>query len=142
MKSRIIIAGGSGFIGRHIANALCARGDEVVILTRDPSRWGGPGRAVQWDGKAPGGWTMEIDGADAVINLAGKNVNCRYTRKNLAEVDQSRVNAAKAMNEAIRRATHPPRVLVQASTTAIYGDAGEKICDESTLPGEGIPPAT
>jgi uncharacterized protein (TIGR01777 family) len=142
MKSRIIIAGGTGFIGRHIASALCARGEDVVILTRNPRGWRGPGRAVQWDGKMQGEWTKEIDGADAVVNLAGKNVNCRYTRKNLTEVDQSRVNAVKTMNEAIRLAKHPPRVLVQASTTAIYGDAAEKTCDESTPPGDGIPPAT
>lgn len=139
---KIVIAGGSGFIGRALARALERRGDEVVILSRDPKAWHGPGRAAFWDGVDVGAWAAEIDGADAVVNLAGKNVNCRYTRKGLKEVDESRVNAVKAMGAAIARCTHPPRVLVQASTTAIYGDAGERVCDETTPPGEGIPPAT
>src|SRR4051812_39728542 len=95
--SRIIIAGGSGFIGRHVARALHARGNDVVILTRHPAHYRGHGRAVYWDGHTLGHWTREVDGADAVINLAGKNVNCRYTRKNLAEVDESRVRAVKLM---------------------------------------------
>jgi uncharacterized protein (TIGR01777 family) len=139
---KIVIAGGSGFIGRTLARALLARGNEVVILTRHPEAWQGSGRAAFWDGINLGPWSSEVDGADAVVNLAGKNVNCRYTRKGLKEVDESRVNAVKAMGAAIAQAAHPPRVLVQASTTAIYGDAGERACDESTPPGEGIPPAT
>ena len=139
---RIILAGGSGFIGRHLAGALIARGDEPVILTRRPKSWTGPGRAVYWDGVTIGPWTSEIDGADAVVNLAGKNVNCRYTRKALKEIDESRVNAVRVMGQAIALANRPPRVLVQTSTTAIYGDAGERVCDETTPPGEDIPPTT
>ena len=139
---RIVIAGGSGFIGRHLATALTERGDDVVILTRDPGAWHGPGRAVKWNGVSLGGWLGEIDGAHAVINLAGKNVNCRYTRTALKEIDESRVNAVRVMGNAISWCKRPPRVLVQASTTAIYGDAGERECDERTAPGDGIPPAT
>jgi uncharacterized protein (TIGR01777 family) len=142
IRKRIILAGGTGFIGRAIAQALSKRDVDLVILTRDPKHYFGPGRAVHWDGHTLGDWINEIDGADAVINLAGKNVNCRYTQKNLREVDQSRVRAVMLMGEAIRRASKPPRVLVQAATTAIYGDAQEKICDESTPPGTGIPPET
>jgi uncharacterized protein len=139
---RIIIAGGSGFIGRAIAEAAVARGDEVIVLTRSPERWVGAGRAVQWDGRTIGPWAGVVDGADAVINLAGKNVNCRYTKKNLREIDESRVNAVKVMGEAIARAAVKPKVLVQVSTTAIYGDRGEMWCDETMEAGEGIPPAT
>jgi uncharacterized protein len=141
-QKKIVIVGGSGFIGRALARALVVRGNDVVILTRHPESWHGPGRAMFWDGVNVGPWSSQIDGADAVVNLAGKHVNCRYTRKGLKEVDESRVNAVKAMGAAIARAAHPPRVLVQASTTAIYGDAGERVCDETTPPGEGIPPAT
>src|SRR5947207_464103 len=121
-RRRIIIAGGSGFVGQAIAGALAARGDDVVILTRSPQRYQGPGRAVAWDGRTLGEWAREIDGAEALINLAGKNVNCRYTRRALAEIDESRVDAVRALGQAIARCASPPHVLVQASTTAIYGD--------------------
>src|SRR5439155_8603808 len=77
-----------------------------------------------------------------VINLAGKNVNCRYTRRNLSKIDSSRVDSVRAIGEAIARCEIPPRVWIQTSTTAIYGDAGERCCDEATPPGEGIPVQT
>ncbi len=113
-----------------------------MILTRRPEPAPAVGRHVKWDGKALGDWMHEVDGADAVINLAGKNVNCRYTRTALAEVDESRVNAVVAMNTAIAQAKNPPRVLIQAATTAIYGDTGDQWLDESTPPGYGVPPLT
>jgi uncharacterized protein len=141
---RIVIAGGSGFIGRALARELASRGDDVVILTRTPDVTPVHKRVrhVRWAGRTQGAWAREIDGTDAVVNLAGKNVNCRYTRRNLAEIDGSRVDAVRAVGEAIARAAQPPRVLVQASTTAIYGDTGETWCDEQAAPGDGIPVAT
>ena len=139
-RRRIILAGGSGFIGRAIARELDRRGADVVILTRTPRLPCGNVRDVAWNGRTiDDGWLRELDGAAAVINLAGKNVNCRYTRRALDEIDRSREQAVRAVNQAINRCTRPPPVLIQASTTAIYGDAGERICDESTPPGEGIP---
>src|SRR3954471_3405935 len=110
---KIIIAGGSGFVGSAVARELIARGDEVVVLTRSPDafdRSGQAGRAVLWDGRTLGEWSREVDGADAVINLAGKNVNCRYTPRNLAEIDESRVNAVRVMAEAVNACAAPPRV--------------------------------
>jgi uncharacterized protein (TIGR01777 family) len=143
VSNRIIIAGGAGFIGRAIATELARRGVDVVILTRNPESSPSAGRRVGWDGTTlEDAWTREVDGADAVINLAGKNVNCRYTPKALAEVDESRVNAVVAMNTAIAQSEHPPRVLIQAATTAIYGDTGDRWLDESTPPGYGVPPLT
>jgi len=87
-RRRTIIAGGSGFIGQAIARELVSRGDDAVILTRSPEKYTGPGRAVAWDGRTLNDWSREFDGDDAVINLAGKNVNCRYTRKAPAEIDE------------------------------------------------------
>jgi uncharacterized protein (TIGR01777 family) len=139
---RIIIAGGTGFIGRAVARELASRGADVVTLTRRPESSPAVGRHVAWDGRTPGAWTRELDGADAVINLAGKNVNCRYTPAVLAEIDESRVNAVTVINTAIARAKHPPRVLIQAATTAIYGDTGDRWLDESAPPGYGVPPLT
>jgi uncharacterized protein (TIGR01777 family) len=140
---RIVIAGGSGFVGKAVARRLAERGDEVVILSRSPRRRvRGLVRDVYWDGKSAGPWTSEIEGAYAVINLTGKNVNCRYTRRNLAEIDASREDSVRAIATAINGCTTRPRVLVQASTTAIYGDAGDSWCDETTPHGEGIPVRT
>ncbi len=133
---------GAGLSGRAIAEGAVARGDEVIVLTRSPEKWVGAGTAIQWDGRTIGAWAGLVDGADAVINLAGKNVNCRYSEKNLRELDESRVTAVKVMGEAIAKAAVKPRVLVQASTTAIYGDRGKAWCDEMTEAGEGIPPRT
>ena len=76
------------------------------------------------------------------MNLAGRNVNCRYTPANLREIDESRVQSVKAVAGAINACRERPRVLVQAATTAIYGDAGERVCDEDAPAGDGIPPAT
>ena len=143
VSRRIIMAGGTGFIGRAIAAELASRGADVVMLTRDPQAHPAVGRHVRWDGKTlEDVWMREVDGADAVINLAGKNVNCRYTPTALAEVDESRVNAVIAMNTAIARSNHPARVLIQAATTAIYGDTGDRWLDETTPPGYGVPPLT
>jgi uncharacterized protein len=141
-NKRIIIAGGTGFIGRGIARELQQRSADVVILTRNPDRSPQSGRHVAWDGKTLGDWTRDVDGAEAVINLAGKNVNCRYTPRALAEIDESRVNAVTAMNTAIAQAKNPPRVIVQAATTAIYGDTGDEWVDETQPPGYGVPPLT
>jgi uncharacterized protein (TIGR01777 family) len=140
---RIIIAGGSGFIGRALASKLAERGDDVVILTRSPKPCSDARmREVQWDGGTIGAWAGEIDGAYAVINLAGKNVNCRYTRAALDEIDRSREQAVHGIADAIAQCALPPQVLVQASTTAIYGNAGDRWCDENAPLGEGIPVQT
>jgi uncharacterized protein (TIGR01777 family) len=131
----VVIAGGSGFIGQVLAGELANRGYVVVILTRSPARAG----EMFWDARTIGEWTKQLDGAEAIVNLAGKNVNCRYTRKNLAEIDESRENSVHVIGQAISQCAQPPKVWIQASTTAIYGDAGDRWCDESTPPGEGIP---
>lgn len=141
-KRKVVIAGGSGFIGESLGARLTEWGYEVVILSRSPQAYAGVGRAVDWDGKTLGAWKQEIDGAWAVVNLTGKNVNCRYTKANLKEINDSRVNSVKAVAAAIHQAENPPKVLVQASTLAIYGDAGDQECDETTAIGEGIPVET
>lgn len=143
---RLILAGGSGFIGTLLARAAVARGFDVVILTRQPqseagfcSEASGPAvRHVQWNGSSLGPWAEEFHDAFGVVNLTGRNVNCRFTTRNLREIVESRVNSARVIGEAIRRSTHPPRVWVQAAGEAIYGDQGENWCDEGTPPGQGF----
>jgi len=137
-NGRIILAGGSGLLGTLLARQAAARGWEVVVLTRHPSQSGGAIREVFWDGRSPGPWAGHFEGARAVVNLAGRNVNCRFTPENVREINESRVNSVRAVTEAIRRCARPPQVFVQAAGQAIYGDQGERWCDETTPPGEGF----
>ena len=139
---RIILAGGTGFLGRLLAKALADRGDEVVVLTRRPEADGSAARAVYWDGRTMGPWVAELEGADAVVNLAGKNVSCRYTPEALREIIASRVDSVHVIGDAIRRCLNPPAVWVQTGSLAIYGDAGDRICDEEAPAGQGIPVET
>jgi uncharacterized protein len=138
MKSRIVLAGGSGFIGQSLSESLLSKNDEIIVLTRAPSHQTGAMRHVYWDGRKVGDWAGVLDGAKAIVNLAGKNVNCRPTLQNRREIIDSRVNSVRVLGEAIRRCTKPPEVFAQASGIAIYGDAGDRWCDESAPKGTGF----
>ncbi len=141
-NERIVIAGGSGFLGSALAEHLSRQGREVVILTWSPRANVEPIRHVKWDGKALGAWKECLEGAEAIVNLTGKNVSCRYTPENRREIDESRVASVKVLHEAIQQCTRPPRAWVQGGSLAIYGDAGERVCDESAPPGTGFPVET
>ena len=114
---KVVIPGGSGQVGQVLRRAFEAQGHEVVILSRGGSE-SGPVR--KWDGRTLGAWAGELDGADAVINLAGRTVNCRYTEENLAQMMSSRVDSTRVVGEAIAQAAHPPKVWLQMSTATIY----------------------
>lgn len=133
--SRIVLAGGSGFIGRALTARLRAEGHDVVVLTRTARARTDGVREVAWDGRSSGPWAKEIDGAAAVINLTGKSVNCRHTNKNRREIVASRVSSVRAVADAISASTAAPLVWVQAGAVGIYGDAGDRICDESAPHG-------
>ena len=101
MANRIVLAGGTGQVGALLRRRAIARGDEVIVLTRHPKEsW-----EIGWDGRTLGAWAAAISGASAVVNLAGRTVNCRYTKKNLAEMMSSRVDSTGVIGEAIARAT-------------------------------------
>jgi uncharacterized protein (TIGR01777 family) len=134
-KKRIVIAGGSGFIGTALTQAFSERGDEVIVLTRRARARRDRVREVVWDGEHPGDWMPFLDGADAVINLTGKNINCPHTPENLRGILASRVNSVKALAAAMGQVAQPPRVWVQASATGFYGDTGNTVCDESAPAG-------
>jgi len=125
---KIVIPGGTGQVGRILAEALRARGDEVVVLGRGRAR---PG-VVSWDGRTAGAWIDEVDGADAVINLAGRSVNCRYDKANLTEMLASRIDSTRVVAQAIAAAARPPRVWLQASTATIYAHRFDAPNDEAT----------
>ncbi len=136
---RIILAGGGGFLGRLLIQAFAERGDEVVLLTRRPGASYSPARALYWDGRTLGDWAVALEGADAVINLAGKNVNCRYTPAALTEINASRVDSVRVLADAIKLCRRPPAVWVQSGSLAVYGDAKDRPCDENAPAGQGIP---
>lgn len=117
---RVILPGGSGQIGQMLARHFIARGCDVVVLSRSPAVTGAQWRTAPWDGRTIGAWADEIDGADVVINLAGRSVNCRYNPANRRAMLESRVDSTCVVGQAIAQAARPPRVWLQASTATIY----------------------
>src|SRR4051794_25228203 len=109
---KIVIPGGSGQVGTLLARAFAADGHEVTVLSRHPRS--APWCVVAWDAVAVRDWAAEIDGADVVINLAGRSVNCRYHAANRRLIQESRVQSTRAVGQAIARAVRPPRVWLQA----------------------------
>jgi len=125
---KIIIPGGSGQVGTMLTRAFCQGEHEVVILSRRPSD--SIGRTVNWDGATLGDWAAELEGADAVINLAGRSVNCRYTARNRRVILESRVKSTRVVGQAIAAARRPPRVWLQAATATIYAHRYDAPNDE------------
>jgi uncharacterized protein len=131
----MVLAGGSGALGRALAAAAARRGDEVVVLTRSP-RPGIAARQVAWDGRSVGRWGEELAGS-VVVNLAGAIVDRRPTAANVRLLTESRVQPTLALAAAAGQVMPRPLVWVQMSTLAIYGDTGEMVLDESAPPADG-----
>lgn len=148
-RLRIVIPGGTGQVGTIVARHFHAAGHDVVVIARNlptaartsarrvPSGSSSgadetPWRTIAWDAKTLGDWTQEIDGADIVINLAGRSVNCRYTAANRRAIMDSRVNTTQLVGKAIAQSAQPPRLWVNASTATIYRHALDRPMDEAT----------
>ncbi len=134
-KKRVVLAGGSGFLGQALATLLLARGYEVVVLTRSPRELNDGVKEVAWDAAHLGEWIQALDGAEAVVNLTGRNVNCPHTPENLREILTSRVDSVKAVAAGIFHVARPPRVWVQAGATGFYGDRFDEVCVENSTSG-------
>jgi uncharacterized protein (TIGR01777 family) len=129
---KIVIAGGSGYLGGQLADWLTAGGWQVTVLSRRTNRDSGGIRYAVWDGDTVGEWAREIDGADALINLAGRSVNCRYNEANRREIYDSRLKSTRALGEAIAGAKRPPLVWLNASSATIFRHAEDRPMDEAT----------
>ena len=127
---KVVIPGGSGQVGRLLAHRLIADRHEVVVLSRTPAD--APWRTVEWDARTLGEWKKELEGADAVINLAGRNVNCRYNAANRQAILDSRIDSTRILGEAIAGARRPPPVWLQAGTATIYAHRYDAPNDEAT----------
>jgi len=120
---KVIIAGGTGFLGQLLARSLSADQYEVVLLSR-----GMPGasveiagRFVHWDAHSIAGWTSELEGAKALINLTGRSIDCRHTQANRKEIIESRIQSTRVLGQAVAACDLPPQNWLNASSMALYG---------------------
>lgn len=141
---RVIITGGTGMIGKALANSLAKDGHEVIVLSRNKHKTAGLAsgvRVVEWDGRTAAGWGELADGAGAIVNLAGESIAGegfppqRWTPERRARIRDSRVNAGRAVTEAINNATNKPGVLIQQAAVGYYGPRGSEDVTEETPPG-------
>jgi len=138
---KVVIPGGSGHVGTALARHFDAHGHEVVVLSRalKHQSW----RMVGWDGESLGMWVRELDGADVVINMAGRSVNCRYTPANRESILLSRVHSTRVIGKAIAQSANPPKLWLQASTATIYAHRYDAANDEYTgILGDNDDPAS
>jgi len=131
-KQDIVLAGGSGFLGQALANHFAKQNYDVVVLTRSPAKRDSPVKEVAWDGQTAGEWAAVLNGALAVVNLAGRSVNCRYHARNRQAILGSRVQTTRVLGDAIAQCAQPPRVWLNSSTATIYKHSLDQAMDERT----------
>ncbi len=137
---KIVITGGTGFIGLSLAQYLSNRGFQPVLVARNAPNPKPRFPFVPWDGHSIDSWCEALDDAKAVVNLAGKTVDCIKTPDNCDLILRSRVDSTHVLGEAFRQASNPPKVWVQMSTAHIYGDPPHQLCTESSSFGYGLAP--
>ncbi|HZY36475.1 MAG TPA: TIGR01777 family oxidoreductase [Mucilaginibacter sp.] len=129
---KIVLAGGNGYLGRVLTEYYKEKATEIVILSRREKLQEHNVRTVVWDGRTAGRWTAELVNADMLINLCGKNVNCRYTEKNKAEIFRSRLDPTEILGEVIHDLVEPPKLWINVSSATIYRHAEDRPQDEET----------
>jgi len=127
---RIVIPGGSGQVGRMLAQFFQGRGHHVTVLTRGP--YTAPWQTVHWDGRSLGPWVESLEGADVCIHLSGRSINCRSTPRNRRELYDSRIGTTRLLHQAFALLVQPPRLWMNASTATIYRHSLDRDMDEAT----------
>jgi uncharacterized protein len=128
--NKVILAGGSGYLGIVLAAHFSKLAKQVVIFTRNPKPANGNITMVYWDGRTIGDWATHLEDSDVLINLTGKSVNCRYNEKNKAEIFASRLDATRVLGEALRLTSIKPKVWFNAASATIYRHAEDRPQDE------------
>jgi uncharacterized protein (TIGR01777 family) len=139
-NGRVVIAGGTGFLGLNLAAHLAEEGYEIVLISRNAPRKTGPWKHARWDGRSVGDWAGHLEGASALVNLAGRTVDCIKTPGHCDEILRSRVESVYALGKALQEISTPPPVWLQMATAHIYGDPPEVICNEDSTFGYGLAP--
>jgi len=129
---KIILAGGNGQLGKALAAHYKYDTAEIIILSRRPQAADGNVKTLVWDGRTMGDWAKELEGADMLINLCGKNVNCRYTEKNKEEIISSRVEPTTLLGKVVDGLIDPPELWINAASATIYRHAEDRPQDEET----------
>ncbi len=129
---KIVLAGGNGYMGGVFADYYKDLADEIIILSRQANAPCGNIRTLVWDGKTEGDWTTQLESADLLINLCGKNVNCRYTAKNKAEIFSSRLLPTALLGKVIAKLADPPKLWINITSATIYRHAEDRPQDELT----------
>ncbi len=139
-SGRVVIAGGSGFLGISLARFLAVQGWSIVILSRHQPKVSGPWEHQAWDARSVADWKQTLEGAAGVVNLVGRSVDCIKTPDHQDEILRSRLEATRVLGQAMRQLASPPPVWVQMSTAHIYGDPPEVVCNEDSAFGYGLAP--
>jgi uncharacterized protein (TIGR01777 family) len=129
---KILLAGGNGYLGGVLAKHFSSLANEVIILARKPQAETGNIKTMLWDGKTMGEWAHSLQGADLLVNLCGKNVNCRYTEKNKKEIFDSRLIPTRLLGKAIKEMENPPKLWINITSATIYRHAEDRPQDEFT----------
>ena len=139
-SQRIVIAGGSGFLGTSLAGAFVQAGADVTVLARSRPKVIEGWKYESWDGRTLGDWRKALDGSAAIVNLAGRSVDCIKTPDHQDEILRSRVESTRVLGDAMCSIAAPPPVWVQMSTAHLYGDPPSAVCDETATVGVGLAP--
>ena len=129
---KLIIAGGSGFLGKAIIDYFKNKMDSIIILTRSEGHVKENIEYVQWDAKTLGSWSKHLEGCDVLINMTGRSVDCRYTKRNKKIILDSRVDSTRVLGEAIAQSKNPTKIWLNSSTATIYRHSLDKEMDEDT----------
>ncbi len=127
---KIIIAAGTGFLGQVLVNYFKPKVDRIVVLTRGKNKIEDTIHYVHWDAKTIGDWTKELENADALINMTGRSVDCRYNEQNKKLILHSRTESTNILGVAINRCNYPPKIWINSSTATIYRHSLDKEMDE------------